>query len=136
MIPKSTPEGWRRATYGDALAETDERAGEQTHLPVLSVTKTRGPMLASERFGKMMHGRDLAEVRYPEQFAAKIVADPMLLWDGSIGIQQVVDAGLVSPDYRGSFDRTRRSWHTWFAVPMCCPTIKSAPEGPTFAGIA
>jgi type I restriction enzyme S subunit len=29
-----------------------------------------------------------------------IVADPMLLWDGAIGIQRVVDAGLVSPDYR------------------------------------
>lgn len=98
MTPESAPPGWRRASYGDALAETDERAGERTHLPVLSVTKSRGPMLASERFGKTMHGRDLSRYRVAPR--NHVVADPMLLWDGSIGIQRVVDAGLVSPDYR------------------------------------
>src|SRR4051812_25128731 len=92
------PEGWQQATYGDALVETGERAGKNTQLPVLSVTKTRGPMLASERFGKVMHGRDLAKYRVARRNA--IVADPMLLWDGSIGLQAVVEAGLVSPDYR------------------------------------
>jgi type I restriction enzyme S subunit len=98
MTPDSPPKGWRRMSYGDALAESGERAGERTHLPVLSVTKTRGPMLASERFGKAMHGRDLARYRVAPR--NHIVADPMLLWDGSIGAQKVVDAGLVSPDYR------------------------------------
>lgn len=92
------PEGWQRGTYGDMLVETDERAGEATDLPVLSVTKTRGPMLASERFGRVMHGRDLTKYRVARR--SSIVADPMLLWDGSIGVQAVVDAGLVSPDYR------------------------------------
>jgi hypothetical protein len=71
--------------------EIDERAGERTSLPVLSVTKTRGPMLASERFGKVMHGRNLSRYRIAPR--NHIVADPMLLWDGSIGIQRVVDAG-------------------------------------------
>src|SRR6185437_1748141 len=98
MPTEPAPAGWTRATYGDALAETDERAGERTSLPVLSVTKARGPMLASERFGKVMHGRDLSRYRLARR--DHIVADPMLLWDGSIGAQQVVDAGLVSPDYR------------------------------------
>ncbi len=55
-------------------------------------------MLASERFGKTMHGRDLSRYRVAPR--NHVVADPMLLWDGSIGIQRVVDAGLVSPDYR------------------------------------
>jgi type I restriction enzyme S subunit len=93
-----TPEGWRKATYGEAMTETEQRAETAIHLPVLSVTKTRGPMLASERFGKVMHGRDLSKYRLaPRDF---VVADPMLLWDGSIGLQNVVEAGLVSPDYR------------------------------------
>ncbi|WP_437304282.1 restriction endonuclease subunit S [Sorangium sp. So ce388] len=93
-----TPEGWRPATYGEAMVETDDRALDAIHLPVLSVTKSRGPMLASERFGRAMHGRDLS--KYRVAYRDSIVADPMLLWDGSIGLQTVVDAGLVSPDYR------------------------------------
>lgn len=98
MTPDRVPSGWRSAKYGDAMTEADERAGDRLGLPVLSVTKTRGPMLASERFGKALHSRDLS--RYRVAHRDVIVADPMLLWDGSIGTQGVVDAGLVSPDYR------------------------------------
>lgn len=98
MAPSNIPSSWRLASYGELLAETDERAGEDIDLPVLSVTKNRGLMLASERFGRTMHGRDLRRYRVARR--NQIVADPMLLWDGSIGLQEVVDAGLVSPDYR------------------------------------
>jgi type I restriction enzyme, S subunit len=98
MTPEVVPPKWRYLSYGDALSETEQRCGSRTHLPVLSVTKSRGPMLASERFGKALHGRDLAKYRVAP--LNHIVADPMLLWDGSIGIQRVVPEGLVSPDYR------------------------------------
>ena len=98
MTSERLPAGWLSAKYGDAMIETDERAGDRMDLPVLSVTKTRGPMLASERFGKALHTRDVSRYRVARRDV--IVADPMLLWDGSIGIQRVVDAGLVSPDYR------------------------------------
>jgi type I restriction enzyme S subunit len=98
MTSELLPSGWRPARYGEAMVEADERAGEHVDLPVLSVTKTRGPMLASERFGKALHSRDLSRYRVARRNV--IVADPMLLWDGSIGIQRVADAGLVSPDYR------------------------------------
>jgi type I restriction enzyme, S subunit len=98
MTPEGLPPAWRPMRYGDALSETDERCGLRTNLPVLSVTKSRGPMLASERFGRALHGRDLAKYRVAP--AGHIVADPMLLWDGSIGIQRSVPEGLVSPDYR------------------------------------
>ena len=98
MTHERVPAGWRAVTYKDVLIEQDERAGDRLGLPVLSVTKSRGPMLASERFGKTLHSRDLS--RYRVAHRGVIVADPMLLWDGSIGIQRVVDAGLVSPDYR------------------------------------
>jgi type I restriction enzyme S subunit len=86
------------STYGDVFVERVDRGESRTHLPILSVTKSRGPMLASERFGKPLHGKDLA--KYRVAYRNDVVADPMLLWDGSIGIQRVVDAGLVSPDYR------------------------------------
>src|SRR5579863_5381988 len=98
MTPDRVPSGWRAARYSDAMIENEERAGKRLDLPVLSVTKTRGPMLASERFGKVLHSRNLSRYRVAQRDV--IVADPMLLWDGSIGIQRVVDAGLVSPDYR------------------------------------
>lgn len=92
------PIGWQAVTYGDVLAETHEKRHGRTDLPVLSVTKNRGIMLASERFGKPLHGRDLTKYRVATR--GTIVADPMLLWDGAIGQQLVVDAGVVSPDYR------------------------------------
>lgn len=93
-----TPSGWRTSRYGEIMVEGGERAEAAVELPVLSVTKSRGPMLASERFSKALHGKNLAKYRIARRDT--VVADPMLLWDGSIGIQRVVDAGLVSPDYR------------------------------------
>lgn len=98
MTRERVPAGWRAATYSNVLIEQDERAGDRLDIPVLSVTKTRGLMLASERFGKALHSRDLSRYRVARRDA--IVADPMLLWDGAIGIQRVVDVGIVSPDYR------------------------------------
>ena len=95
---REVPDGWKAAVYGDVLTETHDRRGDVADVPVLSVTKTRGPMLASERFGKPLHGRDLSKYRLAPRNT--IVADPMLLWDGSIGIQRAADCGVVSPDYR------------------------------------
>jgi type I restriction enzyme S subunit len=55
-------------------------------------------MLASERFSRQLFSRNLSPYRVAQRLS--IVLDPMLLWDGSIGLQDVVDEGLVSPDYR------------------------------------
>lgn len=92
------PAGWAKTSFGAVFTESHERRRDRDDLPVLSVTKTRGPMLASERFGKTLHSRDLSKYRVARY--GTIVADPMLLWDGSIGRQEVVDEGVVSPDYR------------------------------------
>jgi type I restriction enzyme, S subunit len=94
----SIPLGWRQARYSEIMTECEDRAGSASEAPVLSVTKSRGPMLASERFGKRLHSLDLSRYRVARR--GQVVADPMLLWDGSIGLQRVVDVGLVSPDYR------------------------------------
>jgi type I restriction enzyme S subunit len=98
MTANTVPPHWRASTYGDVMVEVEERAGTRVDLPVLSLTKAHGPMLASERFSKVLHSRDISRYRVARR--GLIVADPMLLWDGAIGIQRVVDAGLVSPDYR------------------------------------
>ena len=83
-------------------------------------------MLASERFGKTMHGRDLARYRIAPR--NHIVADPMLLWDGSIGIQQVVEAGLVSPDYR-VYKPTEAAHAAFLAYLVRSPLVQSYYQG-------
>lgn len=92
------PDGWQATNYGAVFTETHNRRSDRLDLPVLSVTKTRGPMLASERFGKALHGRNLAKYRIAPR--GSFVVDPMLLWDGTIGRQEAADCGIVSPDYR------------------------------------
>src|SRR5215470_16020652 len=81
--PVNWPVDWRAACYDDIMYEIDERAGERVDLPVLSLSKTHGLMLASERFGKVLHSRDLSRYRVARR--GLVVADPMLLWDGAIG---------------------------------------------------
>lgn len=98
MEGEDLPIGWKSTTYGDTMVEVEDRAGDRADLPVLSLTKAHGPILASERFSKVLHSRDLSRYRVARR--GLIVADPMLLWDGAIGVQRAVDAGLVSPDYR------------------------------------
>lgn len=94
----SHPESWTRVSYGDLFEEVHEVVGPRTDVPVLSVTKNHGLMLASERFGKRIHSRDTPRYRLAPR--DHIVADPMLLWSGTIGVQSVVNLGAVSPDYR------------------------------------
>ncbi len=89
---------WTPLRFDQLLTECAARAGSRDDLPVLSVTKTRGVMLASERFGKRLHSANTSRYRVARR--GDLVIDPMLLWDGSLGIQDVVAEGLVSPDYR------------------------------------
>ncbi len=93
----AVPDGWNLVRYSDVLEETNERVGD-CEVPILSVTKNHGLMLASERFGKQIHARSTKKYRLAPR--GSIVADPMLLWSGTIGLQEIVDAGGVSPDYR------------------------------------
>lgn len=90
--------GWVESSLGDILTETDERAGAREGLPLLSVTKRFGVILAKDRFSRVMAGKDLSRYRVAKRDS--IVIDPMLLWDGVIALQRRFDQGLVSPDYR------------------------------------
>lgn len=55
-------------------------------------------VLAAERFSRNLHSKNLE--RYRVSYRDEFVVDPMLLWDGQVARQRVVDAGIVSPDYR------------------------------------
>lgn len=90
--------GWTWGTVADVLVEHDERCGSRHDIPVLSITKARGIVLASERFSNGLHSEDLT--RYRVARFDDFVVDPMLLWDGQIARQTRVSAGVVSPDYR------------------------------------
>lgn len=92
------PHGWSQATLGELLFESSERAGVDTSLHVLSVTKHQGVVPARDRFARALHGKDLSRYRVARK--NNVVIDPMLLWDGVIAVQERFDAGLVSPDYR------------------------------------
>ena len=91
------PHTWVRLRLQDVLEERDDRCG-QSSFPVLSITKSRGMVLAGERFARALHSKDVRRYRLSRR--DDFVVDPMLLWDGQIARQRVVDAGIVSPDYR------------------------------------
>jgi len=92
-----TIDSWREVKLQEVVRELVDRGRDQG-LPVLSITKNHGIMLASERFGKEIHGRKLDKYRVAPRNS--IALDPMLLWSGTIGRQKIVAEGLVSPDYR------------------------------------
>lgn len=92
------PSGWREVELRDLLSESDERVGERSDLPLLSVTKYDGAVLARDRFSRVLASKDLSRYRVAPRDA--IVIDPMLLWDGVIALQHQFAEGVVSPDYR------------------------------------
>jgi hypothetical protein len=76
--------------------EIDERAGSKEY-PVLSCSKIHGLILQEEKFNYVVASSDMKKYKIvkPNMF----VYDPMLLWDGSIGMNRYQDAGIVSPAY-------------------------------------
>lgn len=94
----SPPNGWREVELRDLLSESDERVGDRVGLPLLSVTKYDGAVLAKDRFSRVLASKDLS--RYRVAPMNSIVVDPMLLWDGVIALQHRFADGVVSPDYR------------------------------------
>jgi type I restriction enzyme, S subunit len=97
VIP-GVPSGWREVELRDLLSETDERVGDRSDLPLLSITKYDGAVLAKDRFSRVLASKNLSRYRVAPRNSC--VIDPMLLWDGVIALQHRFDAGIVSPDYR------------------------------------
>lgn len=93
-----SPSGWRGVELREIMVESDARAADRVDLPLLSVTKHDGAVLAKERFSRVLAGKDLSRYRVARR--ESVVIDPMLLWDGVIALQHRFAEGLVSPDYR------------------------------------
>ena len=82
---------------GDVIATAKvERCGEND-LPVLSITKSDGIVLQSEKFKKRIASKDTADYKvvHRGQLVQGIHID-----EANFGIQEVVDAGIVSPAYK------------------------------------
>ncbi len=92
------PQGWRLAGLSELLLEHDERHGDRTDLPALSLTKKDGLVPSKERFARVLHGKNVERYRVCRR--NDFVVDPMLLWDGALARLKNLEAGFVSPDYR------------------------------------
>lgn len=90
-------EQWQRLRIQDVLAPRTERNALRESLDVLSCTKHRGFVRSLDFFKNQVFSRDLSnyllihwgDIGYPANHVE----------EGSIGVQEVVDRGLVSPIY-------------------------------------
>jgi type I restriction enzyme S subunit len=90
-------EPWQRATIGDLMAPRSQRNASGEKLEVLSCTKARGFVRSLDYFRSQVFSRNLAgylvirrgDIGYPANHVE----------EGSIGVQELVDKGLVSPIY-------------------------------------
>jgi type I restriction enzyme S subunit len=89
--------GWRRFEIAELSEEISFVNREGTALPVLSSTKLKGIVLASEYFGKQVHSSDTTT--YKRVRRGEFVYATNHIEEGSVGLQDVCDEGLVSPMY-------------------------------------
>lgn len=91
------PADWIKVALADILNEVSARNAEGDDLPVLSCTKHRGLVLSQEYFGKRVHAEDTSGYRVVRRGEFAYATNH--IEEGSIGYQNLVDAGLVSPIY-------------------------------------
>lgn len=90
-------QGWSWVRIGASAKEIRERAGAGSGCPVLSVSKHRGVLPASEYFKKPVHGKDLSGYKVVRR--GQLAYATIHLDEGSAGILRDFEAGLVSPMY-------------------------------------
>ncbi len=91
------PADWRRVALGDVITEVSHRNPSGDDLPVLSCTKHRGLVLSEQYFGKRVYADDTSNYRLVKRGEFAYATNH--IEEGSIGYQNVCDAGLVSPIY-------------------------------------
>lgn len=91
------PEGWGNPMMGEIAKERSVRNKQEEELKVLSCTKYKGFVDSEEYFGRKVHSEDLTNYKVVRRnwfgFPSNHVEE------GSIGLQTVYKAGLVSPIY-------------------------------------
>lgn len=91
------PADWKKVALSDIIDEVSARNAGGKDLPVLSCTKHRGLVLSQEYFGKRVHAEDTSGYRVVRRGEFAYATNH--IEEGSIGYQNLVDVGLVSPIY-------------------------------------
>jgi type I restriction enzyme S subunit len=91
------PADWRRVALGEVTEEISTRNSRSGNLPVFSCTKHRGLVLSEEYFGRRVYAEDTSSYRVVERGEFAYATNH--IEEGSIGYQNLCDAGLVSPIY-------------------------------------
>jgi type I restriction enzyme, S subunit len=91
------PADWKRVRLGEITHEVPTKNAKGTDLPVLSCTKHRGLVLSQEYFGKRVYAEDTSGYRLVQRGEFAYATNH--IEEGSIGYQNICDAGLVSPIY-------------------------------------
>ncbi|MBL9169919.1 MAG: restriction endonuclease subunit S [Verrucomicrobiales bacterium] len=91
------PIDWKRIQLGEVTREVFERNTGGADFPVLSCTKHHGLVLSQNYFGKRVHAEDTSSYRMVRRGEFAYATNH--IEEGSIGFQDVCDAGLVSPIY-------------------------------------
>lgn len=91
------PADWSHVHIGDIAREVSHRNKSGAALPVLSCTKHRGLVRSEEYFGKRVFAEDTSGYRVVRRGEFAYATNH--IEEGSIGYQDLCDAGLVSPIY-------------------------------------
>ncbi|XHR27486.1 MAG: restriction endonuclease subunit S [Chthoniobacteraceae bacterium] len=93
----SYPADWRRLKLGCITTEVGTRNAKGKDIPVLSCTKHRGLVLSEDYFGKCVYAEDTSNYRIVCRGEFAYATNH--IEEGSIGYQNICEAGLVSPIY-------------------------------------
>lgn len=88
---------WKYQEFGKFCHQFKRVNKNEEDLPVLSITKSDGLVLQSEKFKKRIATTKTA--KYKRVRRGEFAYDPMSLYYGAIGRQLRVDEGLISPAY-------------------------------------
>lgn len=91
------PADWKRVSLGEISVKVVTRNVDGAALPVLSCTKHQGLVLSEEYFGRRVYSDDTSDYRVVKRGEYAYATNH--IEEGSIGYQNVCDAGLVSPIY-------------------------------------
>lgn len=91
------PADWEHLRLGQVVTETGKRNSLKGDHPVLSCTKHQGLVLSEEYFGRRVHAEDTSNYRVVRRGEFAYATNH--IEEGSIGYQDLCDAGLVSPIY-------------------------------------
>jgi type I restriction enzyme, S subunit len=93
----TAPADWQAVEIGDVAEEKSIQNGTQIGLPVLSCTKHDGLVDSLQYFNKQIFSHDTAKYRVVERGQFAYATNH--IEEGSIGYQDFLPAGLVSPMY-------------------------------------